>query len=222
MIGIRNRSPGTFLNRLSLRSGGAIVIICIVIEIRLTGSDMGLWGVTFERFRAYQYGGFWSGILLGWAPNYAIQPWLMFLTYGFLHGGLWHLLGNMFALLGLARALRSYIGPKAFFFLYAISQISAAAVYTLLAPTSFRPMVGASGAVFGLAGAWVMLRFLNWKTTSRTAIALGSGLAIAGLNLFAWLFAGGPSAWQAHLGGSIAGMIFGAIYFWLRFAKIRS
>ena len=47
-----------------------------------------------------------SGLLTDWEPNFAYQPWLMFLTYAFLHGGLAHLAVNMVTLWSLGRPKR--------------------------------------------------------------------------------------------------------------------
>ena len=65
-----------------------LFLACLLPEIVLSGADYGLWGDPGWRLWAWQHGGFWTGLLGNWRPNYAAQPWLMFLTYGFLHGGL--------------------------------------------------------------------------------------------------------------------------------------
>ena len=64
-----------------------ILLICIVIEMVLQGADYGFWGSPRWRGLAYQYGGFWRGLLGNWQPNYTSQPVMMFASYGFLHGG---------------------------------------------------------------------------------------------------------------------------------------
>ena len=76
----------------------ALIVLCVAIEGVLQLGDLDLLGVPRLRGRAYEYGGFWSQLLHGWRPNYAAQPFAMFVTYAFLHGGLTHLVFNMFAL----------------------------------------------------------------------------------------------------------------------------
>ena len=83
----------------------AIFVMCLVPEVLLSGADWGLWGSPRWRLWAFQNAGFWSGLLHNWRPNYAVQPWTMFLTYGFLHAGAVHFLVNMTTLVSLGPPL---------------------------------------------------------------------------------------------------------------------
>ena len=97
-----------------------IVFICVAIEAVLTLSD---WGVLFStslRFRVYEYAGFWSGLLGAWNPNYPLQPYTMFLTYGFLHAGLGHLIVNMITLVTAGNLVVERVGTKGFLILYSV------------------------------------------------------------------------------------------------------
>ena len=116
-----------------------------------------------------RYGGFWVGLLQSWTPNYPSQPYLMFLTYGFLHGGLLHLVVNMVTLWSLGHAVIDRVGTRGFVLLYAASLLGGAAGYALLAST-LAPMVGASGALFGLAGG-----LLAWGYVDRFTCRKRSG-----------------------------------------------
>jgi membrane associated rhomboid family serine protease len=91
-----------------------------------------------------------AGSVFGGYP--AFQPWQV-ITYSFLHGGMTHLLFNMFALYMFGGELERVFGPKRFFNLYFASVI-AAALAQLVVSSSFAghpyPTVGASGGVFGL------------------------------------------------------------------------
>jgi membrane associated rhomboid family serine protease len=84
-------------------SVSSLIAVCTVIEATLLAADFGLVGIPRLRELAYQYGGFWVGLLGTWQPNYPSQPYLMFGTYAFLHGGPLHLLVNMLTLYSLGR-----------------------------------------------------------------------------------------------------------------------
>ncbi len=179
--------------------------ICIAVELALQLADFGLIGSRLWRGLAYQYGAFWPGLLHGWEPNFALQPVTMFVTYAFLHGGLGHLGGNMLTLLALGTAVSARAGQRGFLIIYALSALGGAALFGLLASGS-QPMVGASGALFGLAGAW---QYWDFADPGRRAgrvkrlVTAAGGLAV--LNLVLWVAMSGLLAWQTHLGGFLAG-----------------
>jgi rhomboid protease GluP len=187
----------------------ALVLICCGIEALLQGADLHLWGSGRWRQIAYQNGGFWAGLLWGWKPNYAAQPLAMFVTHSFLHAGLGHLAGNMAALLTLGAMIRDRISPAGFALLWALSVLAGAVSFALL-NTSPQPMVGTSGALFGLTGALVV-----WEATRRHAQGEGIWavsvtilawvLGLVALNLAVWWLQNGILAWEAHLGGFLAG-----------------
>ncbi len=185
----------------------ALIALCALIEIVLTLSDLQLFGPPRLRQMAYEYFGFWPGLLQAWRPNYAAQPYTMFVTYGFLHGGPVHLAVNMITLWSLGRAVLDRVGQGAFALLYAGACLGGGAGFALLAP-ELRPMVGASGALFGLAGG-----LLAWAYVDRYASREGlwpvarAVLLLALLNLVLWWAMAGQLAWQTHLGGFVAGWI---------------
>lgn len=184
-----------------------IAALCILPELVLTGADWRLWGQPWWRPITYQYAGFWPGLLGDWRPNYAAQPWTMFASYGFLHAGLWHLAVNMATLLLLAGPLVARIGTGGFLQIYALSLLGGAVGFAALA-TAPTPMVGASGALFGLAGALLALEFdrrIARALPVRNVLAVIFGLA-AGNAALTWT-SGSDLAWQAHLGGFVAGWL---------------
>lgn len=192
-------------------SAWAIAAVCILTELLLKGADLGVWGKGWWRLLAYQYAGFWPGLLGNWHPNYAAQPAVMFATYGFLHAGLWHLAVNMATLLMLAGPVTTRLGPRGFLTTYVVSLLGGAAGFAALT-SSPTPMVGASGALFGLAGALLALeldRRLRRRLPVRNVLAMVFGLA-AGNALLART-AAGDLAWQAHLGGFVAGWLYATI-----------
>lgn len=155
----------------------------------------------------YDYGAFWPGLLDNWKPNYAAQPFAMFITYGFLHSGLGHLAVNMITLWSLGRAVLNRVSQGSFVILYVGASLGGAAGFALLAP-GLRPMVGASGSLFGLLGAILAWEYVDHYTDreGRWHVARVVML-LAGLNLVLWWAMGGQLAWQAHLGGGLAGWI---------------
>ena len=184
-----------------------IVALCVGIEAALVLGDWGIWGVPRFRQVVYEYGGFWAGLLHNWLPNYALQPWTMFVTYGFLHAGLMHLSLNMITLVSLAASVVSRIGGVRFLALYWVSMLGGGLGFALLSD-SFRPMVGASGALFGLAGA-----ILAWEYRDRVVLkeqlwpVLRAVLLLVGLNVALYYAMDRHLAWEAHLGGFVFGWL---------------
>ena len=190
----------------------ALVIASTLPELLLTGADLRLWGDPSWRMAAYEYGGFWSGLLRDWVPTYPGQAFAMFATYGFLHGGLSHLALNMVTLIVFGSILAQRYGGGAILVLYALSQIGGGLAYGLLSPADNVPMVGASGAIFGLAGAFLMLSARQLRLRGQSVIpVLKSAGALVLLNLILWWAMAGGLAWQAHLGGALAGIAFVAL-----------
>lgn len=168
----------------------------IGVELALTGADLGLWGGRFWRNLAFDLGGFRPGLLLGEGPAFWAQPATMFLTYGILHTNIWHLLGNMFAVAMLGPNLQRRIGAVATLAVYLVATVCGGLGFALLAPAD-GVMVGASGAAFGLAGGLAALRGSRLGPVA---------LELVVLNVALWFVTAGALAWQAHLGGFLAGM----------------
>jgi len=182
-----------------------VLVLCSAIELTLQGADHGLWGSVLWRGLAYQNGGFWIGLLGNWQPNYAAQPVAMFATYGFLHGGFAHLAVNMITLLSLGRIVTERGGQRGFLLIYGASLLGGAVGFAALS-SAVQPMVGASGALFGLAGA-----IIGWEYTARRLARSGlwpvlrAVLLLTLLNLVMYWAMDGRLAWETHLGGFLAG-----------------
>ncbi len=173
----------------------AIIGICAVVYVL----QKAVPGVTFDfAFRP----------ALGWT-----EPW-RFVTAAFLHSPqmLLHIGFNMFALWSLGQYLEPMLGRARFAALYLISGIGGQVMVTLLAGTPtliglnsgldaawLTPVVGASGAIFGLFGALLVLnRHLGRSSTAMYAmIAINAALG--------FLYPG--ISWQAHLGGLVTGIV---------------
>lgn len=185
----------------------ALIGVSVLIELVLQLGDIGLLGV--PRFRAfvYEYGGFWAGLLDDWRPNYPMQRWLMFLTYGFLHAGLLHLTLNMITLFSLGRVVTDRISGSKFALLYLGSLLGGGIGFALLSDT-YRPMVGASGALFGLAGAILAWEYVERFSRQRRLWPVArAALLLVLLNVALYFAMDRLLAWEAHLGGFVAGWI---------------
>ena len=184
-----------------------LIVFCVGIEVILTLADFGLLPQNRLRFFAYEYGGFWPGLLGNWQPNYDAQPYLMFLTYSFLHSGLLHLVVNMITLWSLGLAVMDRVGAKGFVLIYGLSVLGGAQGYALLVEGP-QPMVGASGALFGLAGALLAWMYVDRYTFRQGLLPVAPAVALLiVLNLVLWWAMKGQLAWQTHLGGFVAGWI---------------
>jgi membrane associated rhomboid family serine protease len=133
-----------------------------------------------------------------------IEPWRM-ITAGFVHSpdNVWHILLNAYSIYIFGRVIEPMLGPVRFLVLYLVSIFGGSAMVLWLSEPVV-PVVGASGAFFGLMGAYlIMLR----------AIGDNSGLLVGliAVNLaFGFLVPG--ISWQGHLGGLLAGMAVTAVY----------
>ena len=152
------------------------------------------------------------GLDLEFAPSLGrAEPW-RFLTAAFLHGPIYHILFNMYALWVVGQYLEPLLGRVRFAVLYIVCAIGGSVGYLLLTspqvdPASgaviWAPTVGASGAVFGLFGAMLVLnRHLGRSSAGIAAVILINGV-------IGFVYPG--IAWQAHLGGLLTGIVMAAI-----------
>ena len=138
-------------------------------------------------------------------PAYgAFQPWRM-LTAVFVHsqGFIFHILLNMYTLWIFGRILETMLGHWRFLALYLVAGFAGSlGVMFLSAPQT--AVVGASGAIFGLLGAFLVIQRRMGADTRGLLVLLGINLVIGfipGVNI----------AWQAHLGGLVGGALIGLI-----------
>lgn len=188
-----------------------LILLSVGIEALLQAADFGLVGSPLWRGVAYQNGAFWAGLLRNWRPNYPGQPLAMFLSYAFFHDGLGHLAGNMLSLWLLGRRLIDKLGAKAFLVLYLSAAFGGGVGFGLLSQSP-HPMVGASGALFGLAGAAIWLEATERHRLAITLWPIGGViLGLIMLNALMWLALDGILAWQTHLGGFVTGVALCAV-----------
>jgi membrane associated rhomboid family serine protease len=139
--------------------------------------------------------------------------WLTPIAAMFIHGGLLHLAGNLLYLWIFGRPIEDLLGHGRFFVFYLACGLVASAVQVASDPDSYQPIVGASGAVSGLLGAYAVSYPLGWLRLLWPPLRVP-----AALFLLAWFAfqvaaglgsaegASGGVAWWAHVGGFLAGM----------------
>lgn len=189
--------------------------LCIGIEAALQGADHGLWGNPHWRDLAYTYGGFWGGLLHGWKPAYTGQDIVMFLSYSFLHGGILHVGMNMLALVSLGRPVAQRLGQGRYLLLYILSAIGGGLGFALITYTT-ELMVGASGALFGLAGAILAWAWADRRRFGQSRAEVARVLAkplvyLVVINVVMFWALSGGLAWGCHLGGFLTGWVLGLL-----------
>jgi membrane associated rhomboid family serine protease len=151
-----------------------------------------------------------------WADG---AQWLTLFTHMFLHGGVAHVLGNCWFLWIFGKNVEDRLGPLQFLIFYLLSGLAAAALQVIVDPGSSVPMLGASGAISGVLGAYLLLFPTAWIITLvpwivpilpvPAFIFLVLWFVIQAFNGVGSPLESGSSggvAWWAHAGGFLAGM----------------
>ena len=163
---------------------GLIALCALVYIVQLATGGTGLGGAATNEL-------IYAPLLTG------TEPWRM-VTSMFIHGSIWHIALNMYSLLIFGPILEHVIGRWRFLVLYMLSGIGGSvAVLFLSDPRT--AVLGASGAIFGLLGAFFVIQ----RRLGGNSLQL---LIIIGLNLVAGFVIPGI-AWQAHVGGLIFGIL---------------
>jgi membrane associated rhomboid family serine protease len=196
----------------------AIIIVCALVfmlQLELPPDHMDAfvteWGLVPARL---------------WHTMFTVQveQWLLpIFSAMFLHGGWGHLLGNMIFLWVFGRSLESRVGTVRFTLLYFVAGIVAAITQAAFSPSSEMPMIGASGAIAGVLGAY----FVAYPRSAVTVLfPIGffplffelPAILFLGIWFVQQLFSGtlwalsplaaqaGGVAWFAHVGGFLAGV----------------
>ncbi|MCP2032999.1 membrane associated rhomboid family serine protease [Okibacterium sp. HSC-33S16] len=140
---------------------------------------------------------------------FAFEPWRM-LTTALVHSQnfILHVGLNMYSLWLFGQALEPMLGRARFLTLYVISAFAGSlGVLFLSAPN--QAVVGASGAIFGLMGAFLVIQ-------RKLGGNMNGLLVLVGINLVIGFIPGTNVAWQAHVGGLIGGALVGLIYYQTR------
>jgi membrane associated rhomboid family serine protease len=147
-----------------------------------------------------------------------VDPWFTIITSMFLHGGALHLAGNMVYLWVFGNNIEDAMGHVRFALFYVLCGAAAAFTQAAVEPDSPIPMVGASGAVSGVLGAYLVLHpharvvslFVYGLVTTVTLPAmavLGWWIVVQVVNVLITEPGQGGVAWYAHIGGFAAGMV---------------
>lgn len=161
---------------------------------------------------------------LGQTPELDLGPLLSsYFTSLFLHGGWFHVASNMWYLWIFGDNVEDLLGPFKFFAFYLVCGFAAGIIHTLFNLASSLPAVGASGAIAGILGAYLVSFpkarihtlvpfFLSYEIIELPAvIVLGSWFLMQFLNGTAAIAAtaqgAGGVAWWAHIGGFLAGIV---------------
>lgn len=195
----------------------ALIVACIAVF---------LWQVSLDAESAvraiYAYG-MVPAVLFGTAglPDdvSVLPPAATVLTSMFLHGGFMHLLGNMLYLWVFGNNVEDAMGTLRFAVFYLLCGAAAALAQAMAAPAAEIPMIGASGAVSGVLGAYILLYphaririavpigFYLHLTYMPAMVALGLWMGFQVLSSLITPADQGGTAWFAHIGGFIAGMV---------------
>ena len=194
------------------------MVLCAVVFLFQVGSSLDV-----QEAMIYRYG--MIPAVIGGAgqlpPDLAGVPaFITPITSMFLHGGWMHIIGNMMFLWIFGDNIEDVLGHVRFIILYALAGLAAAGLQYISAPQSTIPMVGASGAISGVLGAYILLfpkaRVLTlvWFGFFLTTIRISALWFLGGWFGLQWVNAllssgseGGGVAWWAHIGGFVAGML---------------
>jgi membrane associated rhomboid family serine protease len=181
-------------------------------------------GPALEPF-VYQFGvvpAFWHATSV-WDLGRWGQLLVTLVSSQFLHGGLLHLLSNMLYLWIFGDNIEDRLGPVRFLLLYLVSGMLAALAQLTMNPHSVVPMIGASGAIAGVLGAYLMffpsariLTLMPWLALQFVEVPAFLFLGLwfflqwlQGMTTIGQVAATGGVAWWAHVAGFLSGMVFG-------------
>jgi membrane associated rhomboid family serine protease/Flp pilus assembly protein TadD len=147
-----------------------------------------------------------------YGPYTVSGQWWRLLACVFIHGGLVHIAFNMWCLWNLGRLAESVYGHWTFAAVYLIAGVGASLGSLIWHASSPVPSVGASGAIFGIAGALISSFYLGEFSMPRAAISgmLRSVVSFVAYNLFFGAMIGGIDN-SAHVGGLLMGLLLGAL-----------
>ena len=182
--------------------------IMLMLEGLAQLSDRGWFGVLDLRGLMISYGAFWDFLFPPGAVHQALFPgqsYSMLLTHAFLHAGTIHVLMNAVIFIALGKTLAVYFGLRLVMLTMLLGAVSSGVAFGLLESTA-APMVGASGAVFAFIGLWLQASRSELKRLGRPGRSTASVImSLIVIHVLLHVFMGGQIAWQAHLGGFVAG-----------------
>ncbi|MRH28322.1 rhomboid family intramembrane serine protease [Microbacterium sp. SYP-A9085] len=195
--GRRTTTIAAPLDRRPLITYGIIAVTVLVYLAQLVP------GSPVQQLLAYN-----SGFVIPQLGSF--QPWRL-LTVLLVHSSWLHIGLNMLALWMIGRILEPLVGRVRFLVMYLISGLAGSVAVALLAPLTW--VVGASGAIFGLFGALLVIGRHIGANVASIAIIIAINFAFPFVvGILSGSLAAVQISWQAHLGGLIAGAAVGFIY----------
>lgn len=185
----------------------ALTIATTVVWLVLSMLNLTEWAVVWGGFIPARF------VLAGDA---GVAPlWLTPLTAAFLHANFIHLAFNLLILVFCGRPTEAVLGPVGFGLLYLLGAYAAAAAHYLMDPSSFIPMIGASGAISAVLGAYAILFGRNKVKVANPTLALwlnalwlmAAWVVLQLIVVFTFAGMGGAQiAVGAHIGGFLVGL----------------
>jgi membrane associated rhomboid family serine protease len=201
-------------------------VTLLIIALNISFFVLELLSSRGSQYLVYAYGAIPKNIL-SFHSEQPIPAVLTLFTSMFMHGGLWHIGGNMLYLWIFGNNIEDRLGHLRFVFFYLCCGVFAAYAHALSSPDSQTPMIGASGAISGVLGAYLLL-----FPTARIHTIVFFGFFIQVIRVPALIVIGfwaiiqfvsglitqgilhqGGTAWFAHVGGFLAGLL--TIKLWL-------
>ncbi len=144
------------------------------------------------------------------------NPWLSVLVSMFLHANFWHLAGNLWVLWIFGNNVEDAFGKLGYLVFYLVSGVVATAAFVMADPNATTPMIGASGAIAGVMGAYLVLypraRIVSvFPILFFLPIALPAAIFLAIWFVGQFFVSGTDVAWQAHVGGFVFGAVIGLV-----------
>ena len=188
-----------------------IIGLCVLVFLIQLGS------VTYKTGQLFYSYGLVPSVLMGHKELpfdlYAIPSYLTIFTSMFMHGGFMHLIGNMLYMWIFADNIEDSLGPLNFLIFYLLTGVGAAMTQVFMDVNSQVPMIGASGAIGGVLGAY-LINYPNAKVLVLIPFGFFSQLLkIKALYVLGFWFilqfisSGGGVAYAAHIGGFISGVV---------------
>jgi len=191
-----------------------IIGLNILIFLWQIGTPVGMQRIV------YSYGAV-PHFILTFKGGQPIHPFLTIFTSMFMHGGILHIGINMLYLWIFGNNIEDRLGHMRFLIFYLLCGVSATYTHAITAPDSMIPMVGASGAVSGILGAYLLLfprarvytliflGFFIQVVRLPAFFVIGLWVAIQFINgiLSKGIVAHGGVAWFAHIGGFLFGLL---------------
>jgi len=188
-----------------------LIVLCVIIFLMQINTQ------SYQTGRLFYSYGLIPSVLMGHnelpMDLYSVPPLLTIFTSMFMHGGFMHLIGNMLYMWIFADNIEDNLGPTKFLIFYLLSGVGAAMTQVLMDTSSQIPMVGASGAIGGVLGAYLInhpnarvlvlipFGFFSQLIKIRALYVLGFWFILQ------FISSGGGVAYAAHIGGFVSGMI---------------